>query len=90
MKKKNRAVFLDRDGVINEILFHQNVGLLETPFTVRQFRLLPSVPEAIRNLNKLGLLVVVVSNQPGVAMRHFSVKTLQEMTRKMNLLILFW
>lgn len=81
--QKARAVFLDRDGVINEILFHREMGLLETPFTVPQFRLRPGVAEAVRQINRLGFKAVVVSNQPGVAMRHFSMSTLQAITRKM-------
>ncbi len=80
---KARAVFLDRDGVINELLFHQEMGIIETPFTVKQFKLRPGVGPAIREINRLGLKAVVVSNQPGVAMQHFSQQTLQEITRKM-------
>lgn len=80
---KKRAVFLDRDGVINEILFHQEMGVLETPFTVAQFRLKPHVASSIRRLKKLGFRVIVVSNQPGVAMGHFSLKTLCAITHKM-------
>ena len=78
-----RAVFLDRDGVINEILFHGELGLLETPFTPRQFKLKAGVAQAIRRINQLGLKVVVVSNQPGVAMRHFTESTLRQITKKM-------
>lgn len=81
--RKLRAVFLDRDGVINEILFHQDTGLLETPFTARQFRLKAGVASSIRHLKRLGFNVVVVSNQPGVAMGHFSLTTLGAITDKM-------
>lgn len=81
---KARAVFLDRDGVINEVLFHPEMGLLETPFTPKQFRLLPKVSEAIRLIHRLGFKAIVVSNQPGVALRHFSRKTLWEITEKMH------
>ena len=83
-RPKERAVFLDRDGVINEILFHQEMGVLETPFTADQFRLRKGVAGAIRQLNRLGLKIVVVSNQPGVAMRHFTRKTLDRITQKMK------
>ena len=78
-----RAVFLDRDGVINEILFHGELGLLETPFTTRQFKLKAGAAQAIRRINRLGLKAVVVSNQPGVAMRHFTEPTLRQITKKM-------
>jgi D-glycero-D-manno-heptose 1,7-bisphosphate phosphatase len=80
---ESRAVFLDRDGVINEILFHTNLGIIETPFIPGQFRLKAGVGRAIRQINRLGFKAVVVSNQPGVAMKHFSRRTLSEITRKM-------
>ena len=80
---KARAVFLDRDGVINDIIFHREAGLLETPFTVSQFRLKRGVARSIRRINRLGLKTVIVSNQPGVAMRHFSHRTLARITQKM-------
>jgi D-glycero-D-manno-heptose 1,7-bisphosphate phosphatase len=60
-------VLLDRDGVINELVYFPEVGIIDTPLNPDQFRLLPDVPEAIRTLNQLGFKVVVVSNQPGIA-----------------------
>jgi len=80
---KRRAVFLDRDGVINEILFHREMGIIETPFTARQLRIKKGVSKAIRQINRMGFKAIVVSNQPGVAMRHFSKKTLSDITQKM-------
>ena len=82
---KARAVFLDRDGVINEILFHQEMGIIETPFTVKQFQLKRGAAAAIRQIKQLGFRAVVVSNQPGVAMGHFSRKTLDKITNGMIL-----
>lgn len=80
---KRRAVFLDRDGVINEILFHREMGIIETPFTARQFKIKKGVSNAIRRINRMGYKAIVVSNQPGVGMRHFSKKTLSDITKKM-------
>ena len=82
-----RAVFLDRDGVINKILFHQDIGVIDSPFTVQQFELLPGVGEAISSLNSMGFKVVVVSNQPGVAKGHFSPETLEKMHERMRELL---
>ena len=62
-----RAVFLDRDGVINEIVYFPELGVLDSPLNPRQFKLLPNVAKAIRIFNRLGLKVVVASNQPGMA-----------------------
>ena len=72
-----RAVFLDRDGVINALVYHQDAGVIDAPFTRSQFRLLPRVPEAIRLLNDLSLPVAIVSNQPGIAKGHLKPEMLK-------------
>jgi D-glycero-D-manno-heptose 1,7-bisphosphate phosphatase len=77
-------VFLDRDGVINPLLYHKDVGLVDSPFTLPQFRVFPQVPRAIRLLNDLGLVVVIVSNQPGIAKKHFSAAMLHKFDRKLH------
>lgn len=53
------AVFLDRDGTINE-----DVGLVSRP---EQLRLIAGVGEALRQLHSAGALLVLVTNQPVVA-----------------------
>lgn len=85
MPKTNntRAVFLDRDGVINELLFHQEMGIIETPFTVNQFKLKKNTGKAVSLMNRLGFKTIIASNQPGIAMRHFSSKTLEAINLKM-------
>lgn len=54
-----RAVFLDRDGTINIEK--------EYLYLARDFEFIPGAPEAIRLLNQAGILVVVVTNQSGIA-----------------------
>jgi len=78
------AAFFDRDGVINEIVYHRDIGIVDSPFTAGQFRLLPGAPRALRKVNRIGLLAVVVSNQPGVAKGHFTRAMLSKMTEKMR------
>jgi len=77
------AVFLDRDGVINPLIYHEDAGIVDSPFTLAQFEMFPSVPKAIRLLNKLGMTVVIVSNQPGIAKGHFSEQVLRRIESKM-------
>jgi D-glycero-D-manno-heptose 1,7-bisphosphate phosphatase len=60
---KKPAVFIDRDGTINEQMGYVN--------HVSRFRILPKVPQAIRMLNRHGFLVFVVSNQSGVARGYY-------------------
>ena len=65
--KARPAVFLDRDGVINEIVFNEDAEQMDSPLKVSQFRLLPKVAEAIRLMKKKGYYVFVVTNQPAAA-----------------------
>jgi len=81
---KNRAVFLDRDGVINEIIYHQEMGIIDSPFTVEQFKLLPNVGEAINKFHNLGFKVIIISNQPGIAKNHFTMDVFEGIKNKMK------
>jgi len=61
----NKAVFLDRDGVINKSIIKN--GKPYPPLTLNEVSLYPGVREAMNALNKNGWLLIVVSNQPDVA-----------------------
>ncbi len=78
-----KAVFLDRDGVINALVYHRDTASIAPALTESQFKLLPKVPEAIRRLNKLKMLVIVVSNQPGIANGRSTLRDLQKVERKL-------
>ena len=58
------AVFLDRDGVLIE-----DTGY---PHVEDQMRITPGAPEAVRRLNTLGYMAIIVTNQSGVARGLFS------------------
>ena len=66
---ETRAVFLDRDGVINANVFYADTGETEAPRTVADFQLLPGALAAMKRLRDAGFLLFVVSNQPNQAKR---------------------
>ncbi|WP_028584388.1 D-glycero-beta-D-manno-heptose 1,7-bisphosphate 7-phosphatase [Desulfogranum mediterraneum] len=70
------AVFLDRDGTINEQMGYIN--------HISRFQLLPGVAAAIAELNQLQIPVVVVTNQSGLARGYFPASLLEEVHRKME------
>lgn len=78
------AVFLDRDGVINEIVYFPETGVPNSPLNPRQFKLLPGVAEAIRIFNNLGLKVIVASNQPAIAKGKMTHELFEQIRRKMR------
>ncbi|MDF1577850.1 MAG: D-glycero-beta-D-manno-heptose 1,7-bisphosphate 7-phosphatase [Desulfurivibrionaceae bacterium] len=73
--KKRPAVFLDRDGTINE-----QMGYVNHP---SRFVLLPGSAAAIRMLNEHGIPVLVVTNQSGLARGYFPSELLDEVHAKM-------
>jgi len=81
---KLKAVFLDRDGVLNKLVYHKEAGIIDSPFTARQFRLLPKTKEAVEIIRKKGFRTIVISNQPGILKGNFTKKTLMEITGKMT------
>jgi D-glycero-D-manno-heptose 1,7-bisphosphate phosphatase len=60
-----RAVFLDRDGVLNRAL--ERDGKPYPPRNPEELEILPGVPEALALLKARGFLLIVVTNQPDVA-----------------------
>ncbi len=70
------AVFLDRDGTINEQMGYIN--------HISRFHLLPGVGAAIRRLNERQIPVVVVSNQSGLARGYFPASLLEQVHELMR------
>ena len=62
-----KALFLDRDGVIDELVFHADTGAYEAPRNAGEVRLRPGVREALRRAADAGWITFVVSNQPDAA-----------------------
>ena len=79
-----RAVFLDRDGVINPMWRNSGNGVVDSPADATQFSLLPGVTSAIAAVNRSGRLAIVISNQPGIARAKFSPAALQAITTRMH------
>ncbi|MGQ0811844.1 MAG: D-glycero-alpha-D-manno-heptose-1,7-bisphosphate 7-phosphatase [Nitrospiraceae bacterium] len=77
-----RAVFLDRDGVLNDVVLRN--GKPHAPFTLAEFRLLPGVPDALRELNRAGFLLIVVTNQPDVARGSVSREVVESMHQRLR------
>ena len=61
----NRAVFLDRDGVINRVILRDSCPY--PPPSVDELEFIPGVAEGIKVLREAGFRIIVVTNQPDVA-----------------------
>lgn len=70
-----RAIFLDRDGTINEDIHYLH--------RIEDFVFLPGVVDALRELQSAGYLLIVVTNQSGVARGYYTEDELQRLNRWM-------
>ncbi len=71
----NKCVFLDRDGVLIK-----DVGYLKNPDDII---LLPNTVTALKNLKKVGFLLIIVTNQAGIAKGLFTVNDLEKVHKRL-------
>lgn len=76
LRRKQKAVFLDRDGTINDLK-----GFVRGP---EDFELLPGAAEAIGAINCSGYLAIVITNQPVIARGEVSLEELETIHNKME------
>ncbi len=79
LHNKQKAIFLDRDGVINK-----HIGFLRH---IDDFELIEGVSDAIKQINQSGYLAIVVTNQPVIARGEVSWEELHEIHKKMETLL---
>lgn len=79
LSKKQKCIFLDRDGTINILRGHLS--------DVNKFELIDGVGDAIKLINNSDYLAIVISNQPVVARGELSFEGLDEINKKMETLL---
>ena len=76
-KISQKAAFLDRDGVINE-----DTGYLHN---IKDFRWIEGAIEALKILKENNFLIIIISNQSGVARGYFSEQDVHKLHKWINL-----
>lgn len=76
--KVTKAIFLDRDGVINK-----DPGFGGYVTSWKEFEFLPGALEALKKLSRAGYEIIVISNQAGVAKGLYTLQDLNEITKNM-------
>ena len=79
----NKAVFLDRDGVLNKAIVQD--GKPYPPNSLVEFEILPDVKEALLQLKSASYLLIVVTNQPDVGrgtQQQFEVEAMHEFLKR--------
>jgi len=79
---KHRAVFLDRDGVINKVILKD--GKPYSPRKIDEFVINDGIKEVVQHLKERGFKVFIVSNQPDLARGEITQDVLDTMTQKVK------
>lgn len=82
-----KAAFLDRDGVLNEIVYNDDTELLDSPMTPDELRLIDGAAEAVARLKDAGYYVFIVTNQPAAAKGKTSLGNIFDINKKLKTLI---
>jgi len=77
-----KAIFLDRDGVINRTIYRD--GVKASPRNISELHIHDGVSEAIRLFKSAQYIPIVVSNQPDVARNKMSISQLQEINYEIS------
>lgn len=77
------AVFVDRDGVINEIVWNEDIEQLDSPLSVDRFEFIDGAVEGLKLLKEKGYYVFVVTNQPAAAKGKTTLKKLYDINTYM-------
>jgi D-glycero-D-manno-heptose 1,7-bisphosphate phosphatase len=82
------AVFIDRDGTLNRMVYDETHGLFDSPRRVEQVQAMPGAGAFIQGLHQAGFTVVVVTNQPGLAKGTLTVAELEAVNRRLQELLM--
>src|SRR3989338_3221133 len=82
-----RAVFLDRDGVVNAAVRRPSSmppedSVYTAPYLVDEFKVFPEVPDVIQAIRRLGFLAIVITNQPDVGYGNMTEEAFNEIMRQ--------
>jgi D-glycero-D-manno-heptose 1,7-bisphosphate phosphatase len=75
---KNKAVFIDRDGVINKVIIREN-GKPSSPWNLKEFKILSGVKECLGTFKEMGFLNIVFTSQPDISRGNLKLEYLEKM-----------
>lgn len=84
---KAKACFVDRDGTLNRMVYDETHGLLDSPRRPEQVALVRGAGRFLKELRAMGYLIVVVTNQPGVAKGTMTLRELGAVNRRLSTLL---
>jgi D-glycero-D-manno-heptose 1,7-bisphosphate phosphatase len=85
----NKAVFLDRDGVINELIFNEKTGEFEPPHLAEELKLYDFSIKALKKISEKGFKLFLISNQPDYAKGKADLENIQAVHEELHNILIF-
>jgi histidinol-phosphate phosphatase family protein len=79
----DKAIFIDRDGTLNEMVYDESHGVLNSPRRADQVLLMPHAAEFLRGVKALGYKIILVTNQPAIAKGNMTERDLAEVNARL-------
>jgi D-glycero-D-manno-heptose 1,7-bisphosphate phosphatase len=76
------ALFFDRDGILNEMVYDSNHGIFDSPLIPEQVKIKNGAVELVRGAKALGYKIIIVTNQPGIAKGTLTFSNLEKINKK--------
>lgn len=83
----SKAFFIDRDGIIVQMIYDVDNGDVHTPFISKQVVLMPGIIKLIRLAQARGYKIIVISNQPNVGLKRMSEENFKKVNNRVRLLL---
>lgn len=80
---KRRAIFFDRDGVINELVYNEDIEQIDSPFAINDFQYKQGIINALLRIQRMGFYIFIVTNQPAAAKGKVPLTRLYDLNRWM-------
>ena len=82
-----RAIFLDRDGVIIKSIYDEKQDIDRAPWSISEVEFVPNAFEALREMYNMGYSLFIVTNQPDYVKGFVELNKLKEIREYINLML---
>lgn len=79
-----KAIFLDRDGVLNKLIFNPSTGEFESPHKVADLKFTKNLTKNLTKIRDMGYLLFLISNQPSFAKGKTSMENIRAIHDKLD------